>query len=167
MGRQIAIVATDADEAQFLAFVRQAADVRLFGSFAPTIEGLWMQDLPPERRGHWRCNIWNTAFAWTPEYGQVGPQAHDPDCIGWSYVSNAGAAPVVEFDRSFFRPIREGRLYWAKTFSMVGPPRYDMAAFEAWYDSLVTWVRRHGTKEAGRYQPYYLPDALARRQELA
>jgi hypothetical protein len=168
MGKQTHIVATLEDEEAFLRFVRETADIALFESFAPTADALWKQSFEAERSGHYKYCIWNRAFPWTPEYGRVGPQADDPKCIGWYYVSNTGDAPVVEFDRSDFHPVREGRVYWARDFSAPRGLDYDVAAFSRWYDSVVRWIRKHGRKlQTGAYWPYYLPDAWARREELA
>jgi hypothetical protein len=163
MGRQTAIIATHADEQSLLAFVRQIADVRLFVMFAPSAEALWTEEIAPERVGNFRYHIWNTSFPWEPLYGQVGPQASDPSRIGWYFVRNASAAPVIEFDRSRFNPIGPGRLYWAKHFSAPHGLDYDVVGFSKWYDSVVRWIRRQGKREGSAY---YLPDAWARRVEL-
>lgn len=132
MGRQISLVATLEDERAFLDFLRSTAALRLFESFAPTVSGLWVDTFAPEFEGHISYGIWNTAFAWEPSYSQVGPRAHDPTHIGWSYVSNAGCAPVLEFSRS--SPRRPGRLYWARDFSAPDGLDYDADAFSKWID---------------------------------
>ena len=100
MGRQISIVATLEDERAFLDFLRTTAKLRIFENFAPTVPELWVESFAAQFEGHISYRIWNTAFAWEPTYLEVGPRAHDPTFIGWSYVSNAGSAPVLEFDRS-------------------------------------------------------------------
>ncbi len=165
MGKQTHIVATLEDEEGFFRFVRETADVALFESHAPTIETLWKRSLEAERRGHFQYFIWNKAFPWTPEYALTEFQAHSTRLY---YVTNKGDAPLVEFDRCGFHPIRQGRIYWSKDFSAPNGLDYDVASFSRWYDSLVRWIRKRGQKlSAGAYEPYYLPDAWARRKELA
>ena len=160
MGRQIPIIATAEDEALLLRFLRSTADIALVEAFAPTIEGLWVSDFCPTKTGHWTYLLWNRAFPWNPAYGTVGPRAHDRARIGWSYVSNAGAAPVVEFLRSGAQHDGTGRLYWAKAFSAPHGLAYDVPAFEHWYNQIVRWVRKHGVRHPTHpLRPYLLPQA--------
>jgi hypothetical protein len=163
MGRQIAVVATYPDEQDLLRHIRKHAEVRLFVDFASTIEGLWTDEIAPNRAGNRRYRIRNTAFPWVPEYGQVGPKAQDRGCVGWHFFSNGLAAPVVDLARSTFSPLRPGRLYWAKDFGAPDGLDYDVAAFSKWFDSIARWARRQGTRQGGTF---YLPDAWARRAEL-
>src|ERR1051325_9039420 len=117
MGRQTHIIATLEDEQAFLRFLRDTADIAVFEIFAPTIQKLWKNSFEEKKAGHFFYHIWNKAFPWTPDYQQLDSRSHDPKRIGWYYISNASAAPVIEFERSNFHPIRAGRLYWAKDFS--------------------------------------------------
>ena len=155
MGRQIAIVATEDDERDFLAFVRSTAEVAIFESAASSVEALWVDGFAEEKPRHMQYRIWNKAFPWRPEYGQVreGPTK------GWYYVSNSHDAPVIEFDRSGLAR-RCGRIYWAKDFSAPLGLAYDVEQFTKWFDSIVRWVRKVGVQRAkGRFEPYYLPYA--------
>ncbi|HYQ02760.1 MAG TPA: hypothetical protein VER96_29010 [Polyangiaceae bacterium] len=160
MGRQIFLVATLEDERAFLDFLRTTAPLRISEGFAPTIPELWIDNFAGEFKGHISYRIWNTVFAWEPTYERVGPRAHDPACIGWSYISNAGSAPVLEFDRS--SPKRPGRLYWARDFSAPDGLHYDAVAFSRWVDRAFNWVRKYGRKQRQRddFGAYWLPVAL-------
>ena|SRR5258708_5019522 len=160
MGRQISLVATLEDERAFLDFLRSTGALRIFESFAPTAPELWVENFAPEFNGHIGYRIWNTAFAWEPTYLQVGPRAHDPAHIGWSYVSNASCAPVLEFDRS--SPKGPGRLYWARDFAGPDGLNYDADAFSKWVDRAFHWVRKYGRKQRQRDDlgAYWLPAAL-------
>jgi hypothetical protein len=166
MGRQISLVATHEDERAFLDFLRSTATLRVFEGFAPTVSELWVDTFTPEFKGHISYRIWNTAFTWEPSYSQVGPRAHDATHIGWSYVSNAACAPVLEFDRS--SPKRPGRLYWARDFSAPDGLNYDADAFSKWIDRAFAWVRKCGRKQKRRdtLGSYWLPAAL-REAEIA
>ncbi len=165
MGKQTQIVATFEDEQACLCFVRESADIAILETHAATTEALWKQSFEQERHGHFEYFIWNKAFSWTPEYALTLPM---PDTTRSYYVSNMSNAPVVQFSRCKFHPIREGRIYWSKYFSAPDGLDYDVVSFSRWYDSLVRWIRKNGQKlHLGAYQPYFLPDAWARRTELA
>ena len=159
MGKQTAIALTRADERTFLAFLRSSAEVNVFVSFAPTVDSLWVDSFDCVE--DWKFHIWNTAFAWSPEYGTVTADpsgAHN----GYRFVSNTGAAPVLEYSRHNFQlqnsPGRYGRIYWSKYFS--GIPAYDVLAFERWYSAVVRWLRKNGKQaRRGTLETYYLPDA--------
>ncbi|TSD88640.1 hypothetical protein FFK22_011305 [Mycobacterium sp. KBS0706] len=162
MGRQIAIVMNDQDEQNFLTFLRSTCNIALFEYFAPTEDALRVEDFHPERTGHWTYRIWNRSYPWHPTFGQTGPKSHNPDQVGWAYISNAQAAPVLEFTRS--NPAgRPGRIYWARTFSATAPLRYDDASFSRWVDRVWQWVRNNGVKadKGNPSSPYILPGAAA------
>jgi len=146
MGKQTAIALTPADERAFLTFIKSIAEVKLLVSF-DCIEG-WG-----------KFYIWNTAFAWSPEYGTV---TADPSGArnGHRFVSNEGTAPLLEYSRHNFQNSRGayGRLYWSKYFS--GVPAYDVLAFDRWYSVVVRWLRKNGKQtRKGTLNTYYLPDA--------
>ena len=156
---------TDRDEEAFLAFLRSAADIRLLESCAPSREAIWVDGFAPRELGHWQYFIWNRAFPWNVEYGQV-----DREATGgrkrWVYVRNASTAPVIEYDRHNFadkQGLSYGRVYWAKSWA-AGPPgvNYDIEAFTRWYNQVVRWIRKHGRRrEPGAYNLYYMPEALS------
>jgi|SRR6187399_1967114 len=158
---------SDLDEMEFLAFLKETAEIQLIESFAPTKEELFVTEFVSERQGHWTYDIWNKAFDWKIEYKQVRddvPQGRNP---GWYYINNIGQAPVIEYRRHNFDDLSGltyGRVYWSKYFA-AGPREihYDVKAFSAWYDKIVRWIRKNGKqKEKGAYNTYFLPDALKR-----
>lgn len=161
MGRQIQVAMTDADEREFLGFLRSTATIQIFEQAAPTADQMMVDAFAPSEGGHWQYFIWNTAFAWAPEYGQVSPQAIDSGRAGWAYLRNSSTAPLLEYDRHNFTDLQgvTGRIYWAKNFASLELP-YDGAAFSKWFDQVVRWVRKQGRQEdKGAHERYFLPDA--------
>jgi len=162
MGRQIQVAMTEPDERVFLEFLRSTATIRIFESAAPTQGQMVVDGFGPREQGHWHYFIWNTAFAWSPEYGQVSSQATDSGRAGWSYLRNSSTAPVLEYGRHHFTSPRgaTGRVYWAKYFASPGALPYDVDAFSGWFDEVARWIRKHGRREArGAHERYFLPDA--------
>ena len=156
MGMQTAVAMTEVDEAVFLAFLRDSAEIRLIRDFAPTCEDLWTDTMEPRGPGNWSYSLWNTRFAWEPEYGQVTASASG-DRQGHCYVSRTSQAPIIDYSRHHFdnaQGTMYGRVYWAKCRVTDGG---------RWYDQCVRWIRKNGRqKEKGAYYPYYLPDAWAK-----
>lgn len=153
MGRQIQVALTYEDEQLFLSFLKEASEIVLLESFAPTKEGLWKELFEQQVQGHWTYRIWNKEFPWEPEYGQ--------STSGTYYVSNKGAAPLIEFTRSDIGQGKYGRIYWAKYFSAPNGLDYDVDKFSKWYDSVVKWIRKsaeHKMKN-GSVNTYFLPNA--------
>ena len=169
MGRQTQVAMTDADERDFLAFLRSTADIQLFESSAPSPEQIVVDDFAPREQGHWQYFVWNRAFPWTPEYGQVADGAVVRERVGWSYLRNSSTAPLLEYDRHNFTIARgvTGRVYWAKHFA-TGALAYDPAAFSRWFDTVVRWIRKRGLQQRrDAYEPYFMPDAWNRYQRAA
>jgi hypothetical protein len=161
MGKQTAVALTPADERDFLLFLRSVAEIRLLISFAPTVESLWVESFDSVE-GYAAFYIWNTAFAWKPEYGTV---TADPSHArnGHRFVRNSATAPVIEYSRHNFHEPRAayGRVYWCK--SSAGAPAYDIALFDKWYSAVVRWLRKNGKQASqGTLNTYYLPDAWAK-----
>lgn len=162
MGRQLQVPMDSIDERRFVAFLRATASVQLIESFAPTIDELWVEEVNSTFVGRHTYDIWNKAFEWTPKYGTVGPQASDADHLGWRYVGNKGAAPVLSFSRSNPLSGEPGRLYWAKHFSAADGITYNHIAFGQWVDRVWRWIRAEGKKAAELpLNPYVLPNAAA------
>jgi hypothetical protein len=160
MGRQIAIAMTRKDEALFLEFLQSTVEIRLIESFAPSIDELFVDGFASELANHWTYDIWNTRFHWNPVYNRVGERAYIKEHIGWHYISNKNAAPVIEFRRSDVRQGKYGRIYWAKYFSAPDGLDYDVDEFSKWYDSIVRWVKKtSGGKVRDAWTTYFLPDA--------
>jgi len=153
---------TEPDEREFLGFLRSIATIRIFESAAPTHDQMTVEEFAPPEEGHWQYFIWNTAFAWAPEYGQVSHQAVESGRAGWSYLRNSSTAPVLEYDRHNFTSPRgvTGRIYWAKSFASPGALPYDLNAFSKWFDQVVRWIRKNGRREdPGAHERYFLPNA--------
>jgi hypothetical protein len=159
MGKQTAIALTPADERAFLTFLRSIAEVKLILSFAPTVDSLWVDSFDCVQ-GLEKFSIWNTAFAWSPEYGTV---TLDPSGAhnGYRFVSNFGKAPLLEYSRhNFQNPMIYGRIYWDTYYSGIA---YDALAFGKWYSAVVRWLRKNGKQAVkGTLNTYYLPDAWAK-----
>jgi hypothetical protein len=141
MGRQIAVVATEQDEQEFLAFLRSTAETAIFESVAPNTDALWVDAFAEEKAGHWQYRIWNKAFPWVPAYGQV----REGSTRGWYYVSNWTDAPVIELDRCGLSR-RFGRIYWAKDFAAPSGLAYNVGQFDNWFSTIVKWVRKEGVQ---------------------
>jgi hypothetical protein len=160
-GRQIAVAMTETDEKAFMAFLRSAAEIEILTSSAKAREELLLSDLPKRSTGQTQFFLWNQRFPWEPEYA--------PTTAGTFYVSNISRGPVIEYDRDPLSSWRysTGRLYWAKGITPGGahefqsaPYAYDAGAFEKWYESVVSWVKKNSKCERwGELPIYYLPEA--------
>ena len=160
MGRQIQIAATPVDEKAFLEFLRQEADFILLESHAPTIAQLYKVSFEKVFRDHFQYQIWNRAFPWEPQYGQVQENPYNPDKIGWYYMRNKGAAPLIEFNRTNIDRPQFGRIYWSKYFSAPNGLDYDVEAFTKWFDKVIRWVRKNSAgKITTSWVTWFLPDA--------
>ena len=88
------------------------------------------------------------------------------------YLKNTAGAPVVEYSREAFEnpeALVHGRVYWNTDFGIYHGPKYDTVPFGLWYDKLVRWLRRNGTRvevTKGWYQ-YWLPGAWQLRNSSA
>jgi hypothetical protein len=165
MGKQVQVAMLEDDEALFLAFLREKAEIQLLEYFAPTPEKIFTEKMGPRDKGHWHYRIWNKSFPWTPKFAHVASDAKVVERRGWSYVANAGTAPLVEYSRHNFAPNgSQGRLYWAKYFSAPNGVDYDVESFERWYDSIARWIRKNGRRdENDRMGRFHLPSAWAAR----
>lgn len=160
MGRQLQVLMDTSDEELFISFLRETTNIQIIESFAPTVDELWVEEFNSRFAGHHSYDIWNRAFEWLPDYGTVGPRAHDPRHIGWRYVANKSAAPLLTIRRSNPSSGESGRLYWAKDFATPHGPRYDAVAFGKWVDAIWRWIRKQGRKISELpLSPYVLPGA--------
>ena len=160
MGRQLQLATTQRDEVELLRFVRSLAPIRVFQSFAYSIDELWIDDWET-REISADFRIWPQTFAWSPEYAQTGGPKCPPERAGLFYVDNAHTAPVLEFSRSVLEQQRYGRIYWARDFAAPDGLNYDAEAFARFVDSVWRWIRRVSRRlpDAAAYSPYFLPDA--------
>jgi hypothetical protein len=160
MGRQIAVAMTNLDEAEFLAFLTDTADIQLLESFAPTKEGIFVSQFSPRRQGHWTYDIWNKAFDWKIEYKQVRQDVPKDRNPGWFYISNTHNAPPIEYSRHNFANsggLSYGRIYWSKYFAAEPHDiHYDVDEFSAWYDIIARWIRKNGKKKEKRRKKVHI-----------
>jgi len=165
MGKQTLVAMTEVDEAKFLEFIREIADVEILVQSASTPEELVVSEFKPRQIGHWSYNIWNKEFPWKKEYGHVRDDIPDIERRGWIYIKNKGTAPLIEYTRHNFSDTKGhayGRVYWSKHFTIgKGDEPYDFEAFSKWYDQVVRWIRKNGKQKVrGAYETYFLPDAM-------
>jgi len=170
MGRPLILATTQPDEVELLRFVRSLAPIRVFQSCSRSIDDLWIKDWEHEEIPGAAFRVWPQTFPWSPEYAQTGGPKCPPERSGLFYVAHAGAAPVLEFTRSFLedrrRPehTRFGRIYRARDFSAPHGLNYDAEAFAKLTDSVWRWIRKVGRRLPGAkaYSPHFLPDAWSR-----
>src|SRR5262245_21723015 len=115
MGRQIAVVASPADERSFLSFLRGLGSIQLCVEGAETAAELWPDEFPPYH--HTRAQFFdrNQEFRWTPKVVQPTPE-------GGGLIENLEKGPVIEFDRTAMHMfsveqgicLGRGRIYWAQ-----------------------------------------------------
>jgi hypothetical protein len=173
MGRQTAVALSEEDEREFLNFLRADADVRIYRWAAVTPEFLTVSTFPPRGPREWSYRLWNTAFAWEPEYDQWQPQiVEDPELASKFHLKNVAGAPLLEYSRHNFDSHRlsvYGRIYWNTDFEIDRGPAYDTVAFGHWYDHVVPWLRKKGNKVqiTKRWCQYWLPGALAMQRDAS
>lgn len=164
MGRQIAVAMDDADEREFLAFLRGSADVVLYRDWA--LKPIAVDTF--ERDAH-SGTFWiqNGAFSWAPSFRAVDLKDEVSRTTAQYFRFWDRNGPLIEYTRHpihLAHPGVAGRLYWAKCF---GTRRedvtYDVEVFDAWFSQMTRWVRRRGTRRihgtAGAV--WFLPGALA------
>jgi hypothetical protein len=161
MGRQLQLATTRSDEVELLRFIRSLAPIRVFQSFAPSLDELWIDDWEVREIPTASFGIWPQTFDWSPEYAQTGGPKCPPERAGHFYVANSHTAPVLEFSRSFLMEHRYGRIYWGRDFAAPQGLAYDAEAFARFTDLVWRWVRKVGRRLplARTYSPYFLPDA--------
>lgn len=146
MGRQIAIIAAPEDERSLLRYLTGLSPIRVFRTFAPTPEALWLDRWDEEDLPGFTFSVWLQQFPWEPTYGVTGGPGCPPERAGLHYFANAGTAPVLEITRANPAQRRAGRIYWAQTFSAPEGLSYDAAAFSNHVDQVWRWVRKQGQK---------------------
>jgi hypothetical protein len=158
MGRQLQLATTKPDEVELLRFVRSSTPIRVFQSFTPTIDELWIEDWETREIPSGGFSIWPATFPWSPEYAQTGGPGCPPERSGLFYISNTSAAPILEFTGSSLEEKRYGRIYWARDFSAPNGLEYDAESFARFVDSVWRWIRKVGHRLPDS-DVYFLPDA--------
>ena len=163
MGRQTAVQLSEGDERDFLAFLRNDADVRVLNWTAPTPEEIFIPEFLPRGPHHHHFRLWNTAFPWTPEFAQHGPERAD-GAGSHFYLVNTAGAPVIEYVREPFenpKSIIHGRVYWNTDLAIYRGTPYDVEAFNRWFSKLVRWLRKKGRRVeiTKTWYQYWLPGA--------
>jgi hypothetical protein len=165
MSRQIAVVMTQKDERDFLAFLRGTADIQIMRTRAPTPALLVIDEFPAPASGAWQFVIWNKAFAWTPRIERASDGSY--------FLARYTTGPVIEYlrDQYSYRASR-GRIFWPtspdpETLQANAPAvvlySYDHAQFRPWYEKIVRWVINTGTRRGRRGRArWYLPNAFWR-----
>lgn len=162
MGRQLPILATPEDERELLRFIQTLSAIRVFRTFAPTPDLLWLDNWMDCDIEEFGFNVWLQLFPWEPTYSLTGGPNCPPDRSGKYYVSNSGTAPVIEISRPPRGSRDGGRIYWARNFSAPYGLTYDADAFSKCVDHIWRWIRKHGKRDKGGladYRPYVLPRA--------
>jgi len=164
LGRQTAVALSEDDERQFLEFLRTTAEVQILRWYAASPEQIVISNFPPPGAGRYTFRLWNTAFPWSPEFAHWGPDVRDSDLALQFCLKNTAGAPLVEYVRENFenpKSLVRGRVYWNTDFDIYHGPKYDMAAFAAWYDRIVRWLRKHGKRVqiTRSWYQYWLPGA--------
>ena len=156
MGRQIAVAMSGEDEERFLAFLRESADISIYRSWSPTPNSDHNFSKQPQASPF---HIHNKAFQWEPEFQGVEYADRNTGQSGIYYRLANVHGPLLEYSRHplhALAPQVSGRLYWSKSFA--ASPRellYDTTAFEVWYSSVASWVRRHARRVShGTTEPW-------------
>ena len=154
MGRQIQVRFDPADQDAFLEFLRDGSDIEIYRSRSPDISPL--RHFPQETglRCYW---IHNLAFPWTPAFQRYEFFDNDSGQTRVFFEPDYSKAPLVEF-------IPGMRIYWSKTFTaQLSELRYDVEAFDRWFDKICRWVRRTGKlTDFPQGRAWVLPAAYAR-----
>lgn len=161
MGRQISLIATPEDERVLLRFLATLSPIRVFRTFAPSPEELWLDGWEEEDLPGFTFSVWLRQFPWEPASGVTGGPGCPPERAGQHYFANVSTAPVLEITRANPAQGRAGRIYWARNFSAPHGLAYDVAAFSKHVDQVWRWVRKQGRRvddpALGTY--YALPEA--------
>jgi hypothetical protein len=166
--RQIAVVMTEKDERQFMAFLRSTAPISILLPRASTKDQIAIDSLPPRRKrqgqGQGKFYLWNENF------GPCTPTL-SVDANGYVYVKHSDRSPILEYSRDLLTgwvPHAIGRLYWGRGIDPDGTFRansayafsYDAVAFEKWYKLVVSWVKKNSrVKQINSVKVHYLPSA--------
>jgi hypothetical protein len=162
--RQIAVVMTEKDEREFMAFLHSTAPISILLPQASSKDRIFIEGLPPLRKGQRQFFLWN---------GNFGPAAPNlsVNVKGGIYLKSPNREPILEYYRASPRswwPDTLGRLYWAPLIDPDGAYRiygaltfsYDVVAFAQWYELVVSWVKKNSRiKKYGSNEIHYFRSA--------
>ena len=155
MGRQVGFYMTEADEYEFVQFIRSDRDVGILGYAMPSRDTPLLGELPAKGTPFWfSVWLWDIASGARPVVRYVPEQEY--------YAADPFESEIIEFFRSF---LDEGRLVrgriWAEMeyWRMEEPPVLcrKSASFRKWFERLARWIRRRSQRD--ELGDYVLPGA--------
>lgn len=153
MGRQVNFYMTDADEAEFVEFVRSDRNVGIFMYAMPTNDIPLLTELPKQGVPCWcALYLWDRDHSPAPKIDYVPQQRY--------YVVDPFASEVIEFSRSH---LDEGRLVRGRIWAEMGVWQSDgtlvskSESFRKWFDRLANWIKRRSVRD--KLGEYILPGA--------
>jgi hypothetical protein len=157
MGRQIAIIMTEADEKLFLDFLSANYEFTIvFGEALASEKDRFLNCFDDISKGR-KYYIWNKRFSWIPRYGQ--------NIYGKYYISNTTGAPVIEFVRQQSIPKAPdyGRFYLNSNGLKYSGSVSEavIALLEDFYNEIVKWIKKNAASKIGDKlcYTYILPNA--------
>jgi hypothetical protein len=176
MGKQVNFYMLPEDELLFLRFLCQEPTMVFLQRRSATPD---LQVIPDPLSSFQSLKtrevlIWNTTFPiQEADITETHMRKYDTERYTYvetgelAYFINKVNAPVLEFSRSFVRD--DGRLVvgriWAEMYRLAGDALIHKGeAFEAWYDRIARWLRRHFSRVSDLYT-YLGPKALQWWQE--
>ncbi len=153
MGKQVNFYMTDADEADFVEFVRSDRNVGIFMYAMPTSDIPLLAELPKPGVPFWfSLWLWDRDHSPAPKIDYVPEQRY--------YVVEPIASEVIEFTRSHLDEgcLVRGRIWaemavWQSDGTLVGKSE----SFGKWFDRLANWIKRRSVRD--NRGDYVLPGA--------
>lgn len=157
MGKQVNFYMLEEDEAAFMEAARARAEIIIVGSASTSKAPTILDQLPTEHSPVvWRNKVYLGRPGWALFTQRLVMQAGPLQGQGLYFIDESGS-PVIEFSRCILRPdgvLTRGRV-WAEMRRLDGNHFvYKGREFEAWYDSIAAWLRRHYRK-VDDTKPYF------------
>lgn len=163
MGRQVNFYMTEADEQEFIAYIRSSGNIAIFESKQASTEIVELQELPPVGKPGWFALIlWNKDCSPKPTLKSIEKQNY--------YGTEGYESEIIEFSRS---GIIEGQLTRGRIWAQFRhwrlhdiPPSLanKSVEFEKWYERLARWVKKHSVRNSSG--EYVFPDAATFLEKL-
>lgn len=172
IGRQVRFYMLPGDEQRFFDFVCQHSSTVLVARSSEEPAPSIIQSPPGSAQENVELRfvlLWNTSLPVKAEHIRAiemktykTEQADYVETGEVRYFIETSNAPVVELDRCFIRDngeLAKGRI-WAAMYRLEGDHlMHKESSFEAWYNRISQWLRRHGTRVKG-VDGYLLPEAI-------